>query len=174
MPLSGDEATLALRANRLAQIRKDEQRRKVAHRVAVVQCGGEHFGLPVDGLREIVETPAICTLPGLPVWMPGLSHVRGELLPVMDLRRWLGMEDNKELSCMAVLEGEAGPVGLLVSSVAGFREILADELSDVVSPSDRAIAAMTRDLVAILDIQQLLARAWIAQSPQLGTKTQAT
>ena len=40
---------------------------------------------------EVLQMPAISTLPGAPVWLLGLINLRGNLIPVFDLRQVLGV-----------------------------------------------------------------------------------
>ncbi len=157
---SDDERVLKRRAAKLARTKEDALARTVAHRIALVACGKERFGIPVDGLREFVSVPAIASLPGLPAWMPGLAHVRGDLLSVVDLARWLAIENAETPTSLAVLEADEGPVGLLVGEVLGFRDVYQDDLVEDFDAArhqaGRLVREITRDLVAIIDLERLL------------------
>lgn len=56
----------------------------------VFQNSGADYGVPVDCVVEILRAVAITELPGCPDVVEGLVDVRGELVPVVDLRRRLG------------------------------------------------------------------------------------
>jgi purine-binding chemotaxis protein CheW len=157
-------AILLRRAERLARSHTDERSSRVVDRIAVLEVGAERIGVPVEGLREIVLCPPIAALPGLPPWIRGVVQLRGELMTVVDLGRWLGIEGAGEgEGRLAVIATPAGPIGLLAARVAGFREVEESELSEQILGANESgsIRATTRDLVAILDL------ARIADDPRL-------
>lgn len=146
---------LRRRAERLAAARGDDVRRRIAARVAVVSVGAQRLGIPAEDLREIVPLPDVTALPGLPPWIVGIAQVRGEVLGVVDLASALGWRGGRA-SAMAVVEGSGGLFGLAVESVIGFREVYEDELSDEIGADpQRPFRAMSKDLIALLDVKRL-------------------
>lgn len=59
--------------------------------ILTFETAGRHFALPVTDVREIVRAVAVTPLPGAPSVVEGIIDVRGELVPVLDLRRRLGL-----------------------------------------------------------------------------------
>ena len=60
--------------------------------VVVFRLGTEEFGVPIDSVQEIVRVPAELThVPKAPAAVEGVINLRGQVLPVMDLRRRLGL-----------------------------------------------------------------------------------
>lgn len=55
-------------------------------------ASGEVFGAPVEMVQEILDTRPIARLPQMPSAMLGIIDVRGQTIPVVDLRRALGFE----------------------------------------------------------------------------------
>jgi len=152
---SAREEILKRRAERLAKVTSDEKPRRVALQVALVGAGGQRLGIPVETLREIVLLPAITTLPALPRWLLGMTHVRGELIGVVNLAMVLGASA-ESLCAMAVVDGAGGPVGLAVESVLGFQDIYHDELSEPIrADAQSPIRAITKDFLTIIDVKRL-------------------
>ena len=55
------------------------------------RLGGEGFLLAREETREVMAYPTVVTrVPGAKLWIRGLSNVRGQLLPIVDLRAFLG------------------------------------------------------------------------------------
>ena len=53
--------------------------------------GGETFLVAREETREVLGYPAAITrIPGAKSWVKGLANVRGQLLPMLDLRQFLG------------------------------------------------------------------------------------
>lgn len=58
--------------------------------ILLVRVGGERYGIPLEALREIVRAVAITPLPGAPRVVEGVIDVRGQVVPVLNLRRRFG------------------------------------------------------------------------------------
>jgi purine-binding chemotaxis protein CheW len=54
--------------------------------VLVFEVGGVRYGLPAPQVREIVRAVTIVPLPKAPPIVEGLINVRGDLVPVFDVR----------------------------------------------------------------------------------------
>jgi twitching motility protein PilI len=86
--------------------------------------GGETFLVARDEAREIMGVPAPLTrVPGSREWIRGLANVRGQLLPVIDLKQYLGSgaaQPGRNTRVIVVNHREI-PAGLIVDEVLGFR-----------------------------------------------------
>jgi purine-binding chemotaxis protein CheW len=75
----------AAASNRLEGSGDEEQ-------VVVFRLGTEEFGVPIDSVQEIVRVPeALTHVPKAPAAVEGVINLRGSVLPVVDLRRRLGL-----------------------------------------------------------------------------------
>ena len=83
----------------------------------------EQYGLNVLQVREVLEIPRITRVPRMPVYMRGVINIRGAVVPVIDLRLKLGLEESERSanSRVVIIEVENGQetivVGMLVDSV---------------------------------------------------------
>ncbi len=57
----------------------------------VFNLGGETFALPVGNVRAIMDHREAFRMPQGPEWLLGLIEVRGEAIPMVDLRVRLGL-----------------------------------------------------------------------------------
>lgn len=168
---------LKSRAESLAQRGRTAQRRLYDQPVAVVLIGAERMGLPVANLRSVIRVPPITEVVGLPAWLPGLVQVRGLLLTVVDLARWLEVPIRSTPNYLALLEFDRRPLGLLVEAVAGVREILTEDVVEQRGTAEAGILPVrytTRDLVAVLDLERLFAQADLHRSPSTADPRQQT
>lgn len=108
-------------------------------------------------VREVMEPPTVTRVPGAKPWLLGLANVRGDLLPIVDLRRLVNGETGvrTEASRVIVLNDEAA-AGFLVDSVSGFRSFAPeDQRHELVAesrggegdadPADFVLGAFVRD-----------------------------
>lgn len=96
------------------------------------RLGAENFLVAREETREVLGYPAIVTrVPGAKPWICGLANVRGQLLPVVDLRAFLGggMSATGRSSRVLVANHREVPAGLLVDEVLGFRRFSDGEFS---------------------------------------------
>ncbi len=78
---------------------------------------------PLTQVNEILHYPKLTLVPGTLGWVKGLANIRGTLLPVMDLRGYLGQSaiSHDAHSRIMVIQQENLSVGLLVDEVLGLK-----------------------------------------------------
>lgn len=95
-----------------------------------LRLGQERFVVPRDEVREVLMLPTMLTrVPGAKPWIRGLANVRGHLLPIADLRGFLGAgaAGVDRAARVLVANSVEFPVGLVVDEVYGFRRFLQRE-----------------------------------------------
>ncbi|HHH48020.1 MAG TPA: purine-binding chemotaxis protein CheW [Gammaproteobacteria bacterium] len=78
---------------------------------------------PLTQVNEILHYPKLTLVPGTLSWVKGLANIRGTLLPVMDLRGYLGQSavSLDAHSRIMVIQQENLSAGLLVDEVLGLK-----------------------------------------------------
>lgn len=77
----------------------------------------ETFGINVFKVREVMRTPAITSAPEMPDCVEGMVSLRGVLVPVVDLARYVGIESDTPRGIMIVTEYNGHTQGFLVEAV---------------------------------------------------------
>ena len=101
---------------------------------------------PLDQVNEILYYPNITLVPGTMPWVKGLANIRGSLLPVMDLQRYLGQPAihlRQHSRIMVINQGEM-TAGLLVDEVMGLRHFEPEERVSRIKKLDPEIKAYVR------------------------------
>ncbi len=96
------------------------------------RLGGELFLVARDETREVLSVPPFLTrVPGARSWIRGMANVRGQLLPVIDLRAFLGGGSAAvgRAARILVANHREVPAGLLVDEVMGFRRFTDSEFN---------------------------------------------
>lgn len=102
------------------------------------RVGSENFLVARDETREVLGFPSVVTrVPGAKPWIRGLANVRGQLLPLVDLRAFLGggVTSIGRSSRVLVAHHREVPAGLLVDEVQGFRRFVDNEFGTTVPPT---------------------------------------
>lgn len=96
---------------------------------------------PLTQVSEILHFPKLTLVPGTRGWVRGLANIRGTLLPVMDLRDYLGQSaiglDGRS-RIMVINQGNLA-AGLLVDEVLGLKHFAAEEVVTRVKKLDASV-----------------------------------
>jgi purine-binding chemotaxis protein CheW len=131
------------------------------------RIGRETFGLPISAVREIVRVPEITAVPNAPEYIEGVVNLRGQIIPVIDLRKRFGAKvvvPHKK-NRIVVVECETRLVGLIVSSAS---EVLRIPPSEIEEPHNMfqdgdlnyvtGVGKLNGRLVMLLDLKKILER----------------
>src|SRR5437016_9637937 len=97
-----------------------------------LRMAGDLYLVAREETREVLGVPASTTrVPGARSWIKGLANVRGQLLPIIDLRHFLGsgVTPVTRNTRVVVVNHREIPAGLLVDEVLGFRRFAESEFS---------------------------------------------
>ncbi|HSY46591.1 MAG TPA: chemotaxis protein CheW [Steroidobacteraceae bacterium] len=103
-----------------------------------LRMAGDLYLVAREETREVLGVPAATTrVPGAKSWIRGLANVRGQLLPVIDLRHFLGsgVTPITRNTRVVVVNHREIPAGLLVDEVLGFRRFGEAEFSGDAPPT---------------------------------------
>jgi purine-binding chemotaxis protein CheW len=130
----------------------------------VFSLHGEHYGLPIGSVREIIRyTPPRVTAAARDL-VQGLINLRGRVLPVVDLSGRLGhVLQVSEATRILVIEVRTGVLGLIVDAVEGIVHVAVELIEPIPGAlSDDAlgeeIAAIDDRLVMLVDPERALGR----------------
>jgi chemotaxis signal transduction protein len=75
-----------------------------------------NFICSFESISEISDVPHLYQLPNLPTWVLGVVNLRGDIVPVVDLDRYLNVSHHSSTASMLIIIGYGSErVGLLVS-----------------------------------------------------------
>lgn len=127
--------------------------------------GAEDYALSILNVQEIIGMMDVTMVPGVPDYVRGVINLRGKIVPVIDLRTRFSMEraERTDETCIIVVDGSAGEVGVVVDRVSEVLDILG---RDIDPPPTFAASVTTAYLLGIgkaagrvqlvLDIERVL------------------
>lgn len=135
----------------------------------------ENFGINVFKVREVMRTPQITRAPDMPPSVEGMVSLRGELVPVVDLQRYVGIESDAKTEIMIVTEYNGHTQGFLVE---GVDTILRLEWSQMRVPPDMMssqmgglVTAVTElpdnRLIMMVDVEKILAESTLTDDSMM-------
>jgi len=96
----------------------------------------EEYGLEILKVREIIGYMEITALPQTPYYVKGVINLRGQVIPVVDLRAKFGMETAEvtDESCIIVVEIDQGSrsfsTGMVVDHVQEVLDIAGQDIEE--------------------------------------------
>ncbi len=147
------------------------QAERLTGKYLIFGLGGGEYGVNILEVKEIIQALPITPIPEAPDCIKGVINLRGKVIPVVNLRRRLGLNDTESngRSCIIVVEvarqGETVLNGLETDAVAGVWFIRGTEVEKPPQFSqggDTAyilgLAKTDRGVNILLDLQHLLAQ----------------
>ena len=159
------EAVLAQRARALAATAEPVVDRSAGIDVVVMRIAGERYAVAAVYMCRVVGAADIAPVPGAPPILLGAMNLHGEVLPVFDPRRLLGLDAHAPAGTPPVVVlGRDGPeLGLVVDAADQVVRLATDQLHtapESLAPERRELLqGVTQDGVIVLDGPKLLADA---------------
>jgi len=99
------------------------------------QLLNEEYGLEILTVREIIGIMDITTVPQTPAYVKGVINLRGQVIPVIDLRLKFGMPEGEygKRTCIVVVNVDGLQMGIVVDTVSEVMDI--DSASIEATPS---------------------------------------
>lgn len=129
-----------------------------------LRLGDAPLVVPMEQVKEILTSASISRIPGAKDWVRGVANVRGNLLPILDLKGFVfgKVAKMKRSNRILVMHYRDISAGLVVDEVLGMRHFLDEEYSRDISEMDAAIKPLLSGLYrqggtawGVLDIHRL-------------------
>jgi len=127
----------------------------------------EKFGINVFKVKEVSHAGKITRTPNMPRGVDGIVSLRGHVMPVLNLARFMGVTEVTPHQTMMVAEYNTHILGFLVKNVDRIIRVDWDKVrptEGMLSDKGALITAITNledgSLVSILDVEQILSDAF--------------
>lgn len=167
-----DQLSAALQRSEVDGVSKRQQPQVVAQSMEslfVFGLASTRYGVLMSHVLEVQRMPAWTKLPNVAAWALGAANLRGDIVSVIDVRRFLNLPDNavaaERMQKLLVLRSHQQDlqIGLAVDRVFGLRHV---SRNDIKSPTGRihetvvtyliGTCEIDSQMVLVLDREQLL------------------
>lgn len=138
-------------------------------RVVAFKIAGHEYAIDAGKVQEIIRPAGLARVGGAPDYVEGVVKRRGRIVPIIDLRKRLGLTASPPgvETCAIVVSLSVGPVGFLVDSASMLTRVKTRDIetpSPVLSSADgklhgayfQGIAYLDGRSLVILDLERLL------------------
>jgi twitching motility protein PilI len=146
----------------------DYERRSLAHAAGLPEqieapglwrgigfrLGARHLVSSINEVNEILTFPALTLVPGTRPWLLGVANVRGNLVPIIDLKNFLQGERTHlaDTSRVLLAKQHGGIVGLLVDEVLGQRNFSEDQRAEAIGEEDARFSRYVAEKYQLGDV----------------------
>jgi len=136
--------------------------------VVSFKLGSEEYGVDIAQVQEINRMVSITHVPRAPHFMEGVINLRGQLIPIVDLRTRFGMPraEHTKNTRIVVTEIGAKRVGMVVDSVSEVLRLPHDAIepapemvAGVETEYIRGVGKIEDRLIILLDLSRVVSNA---------------
>lgn len=158
-----------------APAREERKAVEATEHLATFYLGEEEYGVDVRLVQEIIRVSEITQVPRAPEFVKGVINLRGRIIPVVDLKRKLGLGEVAvgRVSRIVVMKLRESLVGLLVDGASQVLKVpvssidaAPEEITDIDQSTIRGVAKLERRLIILIDLARIL-RAELREEPAL-------
>jgi purine-binding chemotaxis protein CheW len=133
--------------------------------VVSFKLGSEEYGVDIAQVQEINRMVAVTHVPRAPQFMEGVINLRGQLIPIIDLRTRFGMPRTEHTKHTRIVVTEIGAkrVGMVVDSVSEVLRLPVDQIEaapDMITGVDteyiRGVGKIEDRLIILLDLAKII------------------
>ena len=126
-------------------------------------CDGLNIGVSTNYVIEIITDHSITMLPLVPDYLKGIISMRGEIIPIIDIRLRMGKPSIEYTSstCIIVLNINSISIGIIVDAVQQVMDIDQSKVSPVPVENQQElingmVSSSDRSVILFLDCEQLV------------------
>jgi purine-binding chemotaxis protein CheW len=160
-----------------------ERARQVARPETIVEEGGievlafqlawETYAVETGFVREILALRALTPVPCTPPFVLGLINLRGELCPVIDLKRLFGLPEQGIVNATSavVLHDQTMEFGIIADVIVGVQMLAKDAIqpppATLTGINAAFLRGVTKDRTVVLDAASILSYPGIVVNEQV-------
>jgi purine-binding chemotaxis protein CheW len=153
-----------LKMRAVALAKEPEQVRVTSNTTEIIEftLGGETYGIESVFVREVYPLKDFTPLPGVPLFILGISNVHGQILPVVDLKIFFNLPEKGlgELNKVIILHDERIEFGILANAVNGIKVIYNEDVlpvpPTVTGIGEEYLKGVTKESLIVLNAAKLL------------------
>ena len=141
-----------------------DEERKDKVRILVFELAREIYCVDIKQIKEIVRPADITRVPNTPQFVVGIMNLRGSILPVIDIRFFIGLEDRErtENTRIIIINSKSGQMGIIADRIRSTSDIDPEMVQTSITSAGENISRFTKgsiqiggDIFAYLDLDKI-------------------
>ena len=136
------------------------------HQYIALMVGEEQFGVDIQNVESILKMQKISRVPKAPDYIDGVINVRGEIIPVMSLRKRFGLAEDvfdKKTRIVIVRNHPKAVMGIIVDGIREVVDLSEDQIDRIPIEEGSYAGYITgvgrksnHSLISLLDLTQVI------------------
>ena len=162
LTMEGKKKILNARAKTLAREAKKKGAAEESIKVLEFQLSDEKYAIETGYIREVLPLKELTPLPCTPPFVLGIINVRGQILSVLDIKKFFELPEkgHTQLNKVIFLHSEGMEFGMLADEILGVQDILLGDLQTslptLTGIREEYLKGITKEHVVLLDADKLL------------------
>jgi len=140
--------------------------------LVVFRLREEEYAMPIEQVREIINSIPVTKLPDTPSYVVGVINVRGKIISVVDFAAKLGLVENQVSKQIVIVEVLGKEVGLTVDEVTEVIQTVQENFAVVDSlvgggRGVNNVYKLEQRIIVLLDLEHILLDKETILSPEL-------
>jgi len=144
--------------------------------LVIFKLGNEEYGVDIMQVKEIIRTTTITKIPQVPSFVEGIISLRGEILPIIDMRKKFGLPETERTrqTRILVINLDNMTIGGIVDEVTEVLRIP----NDAITPPPPVIKGVNTEylqgvgqingrIIILLDMSKILTSNEVIQIEEL-------
>lgn len=112
-------------------IDQQEEEDTLSGKYLVFNLDGQEYAIAILYVVDIINVQPVTRVPNCPVFVRGITNLRGKVIPIIDVRIRFGKppQDYNERTCIIVVELNEITVGMIIDSVSEVLTLNPDSIS---------------------------------------------
>jgi len=136
-----------------------------AKQYIIIKLGNDSYGIEIKYIESIIVMQRITRVPKSQPYFKGVINLRGEVVPVLSLRKRLGLEEAQDTPATRIIivrpEEQAAPIGIIVDEVREVISLTGNDIDRLSYEDDRinfslGIGKHESQLINILNITAMV------------------
>ena len=132
-------------------------------RYLTFRADGVTLGVSTENVIEIITDHSITELPMVPDYIKGIINLRGQIVPIIDIRLRMGkpMSEYTDTTCVIVLDIDSMNIGIIVDSVEQVLDIDKSQISPIPVEDQQGltngmISLSSQEVLLFLNCEELI------------------
>ena len=131
-----------------------------------IEMGEETFGIDIGFVDNILRMQRITRVPNVPDYVKGVINLRGEIVPIINLRIKMGLEEVEETKATRIIiikMEQVGKVGFIVDCVKEVVSISEEQVENIKYDSKddsthfvSAVGKEQNSIISLLDLNAVV------------------
>lgn len=123
---------------------------------------GCEYTIPILKVQEIINRPQLTKLPQAPSYIDGIANLRGRIIPIINLKRLVGLNDQEPGQKVIVVSSGRLTFGVLIDGITGVITIEDDQIEPAENflkghiDQVQGVARVDDRLVVLIDTKKLV------------------